>query len=232
MIITDEILGEIRLVSNSRARRIIVRKKDGYLQLTHPSSVSLSYIHKTIEEMRPRLQQLLNKSDNSHLFTPQTEFHTSTFKLNIIENALTTNCYTSLKDGVLSISFPVGTDFRHGEVQQFIRKSIEKALRYEASRILPDKVKKLAEKYGFTYSTLKINKSRGRWGSCSSRKSINLSLYCMLLPEYLIDFVILHELCHTIEMNHGEHFWDILDKVAEGKSKQYTQELKHFKIVI
>ncbi|MDR0825039.1 MAG: M48 family metallopeptidase, partial [Prevotella sp.] len=91
------------------------------------------------------------------------------------------------------------------------------------------KVKLLAEKHSFQYAIVKINKSRTRWGSCSSMKNINLSFYGMLLPEYLIDFVILHELCHTVEMNHGEKFWALLDKVSDGRSHELTQELKSFK---
>lgn len=232
MIITDEQLGEIRLVSSKRAKRIIVRRKENYFQLTHPASVSLSLIKKTIEEMRPQFNRLLERRQSALLFTPDTVFETIGFNLNIIENPATSNFYVTLKDKVLSISCPSGTDFRNEQVQAFIKKSIEKALRHAGQSILSDKIKRLSQTHGFSYSTLKINKSRGRWGSCSSKKSINLSLYCMLLPEYLIDFVILHELCHTIEMNHGEKFWKLLDHVSGNKSKQYTKELKEFRLAI
>lgn len=103
-------------------------------------------------------------------------------------------------------------------------------MRIEANRIFPLKVKTFALKNEFKVSDVKINKSRTRWGSCSYRKSINLSLYCMLLPEHLVDFVILHELCHTMEMNHGDRFWMLLDKVSGGKAKALTKELKQYKI--
>jgi predicted metal-dependent hydrolase len=232
MIIKDKELGEIRLVKNGRARKIIVRKKDGYLQLTHPSSVTISYIEKTIEEMRPRLISLIEKNSDRLKFSPQTEFHTYSFSLRIVKSNSTSNVYTNLKDGILSISCPSGTDFEKPSIQNLILKHIEKALRYEANRLLPAKVKLFAQKCGFTVSDVKINKSRTRWGSCSSKKSINLSYYCMLLPEHLIDHVILHELCHTVEMNHGDRFWQLLDKATEGKSKKQTKELKAFKTPI
>lgn len=232
MIINDKELGEIRLVKNARARKIIVRKKDGYLQLTHPSSVTISYIEKAIEEMRPRLISLIKKNNDKLKFLPQTEFHTYSFSLRIVESHSTSNFYTSLKDGILSISCPSGTDFEKTSVQNLILKHVEKALRYEANRLLPAKVKLFAQKYGFTVSDVKINKSRTRWGSCSSKKSINLSYYCLLLPEHLINHVVLHELCHTVEMNHGDRFWQLLDKVTDGKSKEHTKELKAFKALI
>lgn len=232
MIITDDSLGEIRLVSNKRAKRIIVRRKDNYFQLTHPEYVSISVIRKTIEEMRPQLEKMLRKATVYTLLTPDTVLKTIAFELKLLESSSTSNYYVTLKDGILFISCPGGTDFRDEKVQTRIKNSIVMALRHAALSILPGKIEFLSKAFGFNYSSLKINKSRGRWGSCSSTKNINLSLYCMLLPEYLIDFVILHELCHTIEMNHGERFWLLLDKVSGGRSKQYTRDLKNFKTII
>lgn len=229
MVIKDKDLGEIRLVKNQKARRIIVRRKENYLQLTYPAGVSISYIEKTIEEMKPRLLRLLEKKPKRQKFVPGIEFRTFSFVLNLIESESTTNYYVKLKDGVLSISCPSNTDYDRDDVQSVIRDFVEKALRHEAKRLFPEKVRQLSQNYGFTYSEVKINKSRTRWGSCSSKKSINLSYYCMLLPEYLADFVILHELCHTVEMNHGERFWLLLDKVSDGKAKELTRQLKVFK---
>ncbi|MDU1889116.1 MAG: YgjP-like metallopeptidase domain-containing protein [Dysgonomonas sp.] len=232
MTIVDKELGEIKLVLNRQAKRIIVRKKDGFLQLTHPPSVGLSYIEKTIEQMRPRLLKLIEKKPVTLQFDTQTEFETFSFQLKITESATISNIYLKLKDGILNITCPSNTNYADSSTQKIIKEIIEKTLRYEANRLFPNKVKDLAAKHGFTFSNVKINKSRTRWGSCSSKKSINLSYYCMLLPKYLVDFIILHELCHTIEMNHGERFWTLLDKVSNNRAKEFTQELKSFKTVL
>lgn len=229
MVIHDKELGEIRLVKNLRARRIIVRKKDGFLQLTYPPSVSIAYIEKTIEEMRPRLVSLSEKKSQKLRFFPQTELKTYSFDLKIVESTSTTNYYTRLNNGILSISCPADTDFEKDDVQNTILSFIEKALRYEANRLLPARVQALAKEHCFTVAGVKINKSRSRWGSCSSKKNINLSYYCMLLPGHLVEHVILHELCHTVEMNHSERFWKLLDKVSAGKSETLKRELKNFK---
>ena len=79
---------------------------------------------------------------------------------------------------------------------------------------------------------MKINSSKGRWGSCSARKAINLSYYLVLLPKHLIDYVLLHELCHTREMNHGERFWALLNSVTDGKALELREELKQYKTEI
>lgn len=227
--IEDKDLGKIILVPKKRAKKIIVRYREGNYHLTCPSSLNLSYIRNSIEEMKPRLLKLSEKKSTQKIFMPGVEFSTFSFQLELVESCSTQNYYMTLKDAILTISCPIRTDYKDISVQNTIREMIEKAFRYEAKRLFPSKVKYYAQKYGFTFSDVKINKSRSRWGSCSSRKGVNLSYYCMLLPEYLIDFVILHELCHTIEMNHSERFWALLDKVTDGKAKELTKELKSYK---
>lgn len=103
-------------------------------------------------------------------------------------------------------------------------------LRKKAKAYLPDRLRILADIHGFSYTSVSINKSRTRWGSCSSKKSINLSLYLILVPAHLIDYVLLHELCHTIHMNHGSEFWSLMDKVCNGKTMQFRKELKKLHI--
>ncbi len=219
---TDKELGRILIVRNVRAKSVIARRKSDYIQLTVPARFSLKQILDVFDKMKPRLEALPKKP--SVTFTLQSTFKTFSFALSL-EIGKVQNYYMSLKEGVLYIVCPEGIDFSNSQVQDTIKNYIEKAMRYEANRLFPQKLSALAKQYNFTYTDLKINKSRSRWGSCSSKKGINLSYFCNLLPEYLIDFVMLHELCHTIEMNHGERFWRLLDSVTDGKARQLTQEL-------
>lgn len=218
----DKELGRISIIRNVRAKSVIARRKSDFIQLTVPARFSIKQILEVFDKMKPRLESLPKKPVIT--FLPQSTFKTFSFSLNL-ELRKVQNYYMSLKDGILHIACPEGIDFNDSQVQDTIKNYIEKAMRYEANRLFPHKLATLAKQYNFTYTDLKINKSRSRWGSCSSKKSINLSYFCNLLPEYLIDFVILHELCHTIEMNHGERFWKLLDSVTDGKARQLTLEL-------
>jgi predicted metal-dependent hydrolase len=103
-------------------------------------------------------------------------------------------------------------------------------LRRQAISILPALLADLAGLHGFVYKEVKIRKSKTRWGSCSSKGTISLSFYLMLLPQHLITYVLLHELCHTIQMNHSPAFWALLDEHTHGQAKPLRKELKQYKI--
>ena len=80
----------------------------------------------------------------------------------------------------------------------------------------------MAERFGLTYRKVRITGARSRWGSCTSAKTISLSCYLMLVPSHLIDYVILHELAHTREMNHGPRFWELLDSMTAGQALRFA----------
>lgn len=221
--IEDTELGLVHIVRNARARNVIARNKSGFIQLTIPAYFSEKQILDVLEKMRPRLIGMPAKPRFE--FTPESDFRTAAFSVSI-ESRHVRNYHAKLHDGVLLITCPDIQDFSNERVQMTIRNCIEQTMRQEANRTFPLMLKTLAEKNQFGYTSLKINKSRTRWGSCSSKKMINLSYFCLLLPQYLIEFVMLHELCHTIEMNHGQRFWELLDKVTGNKARELTQELK------
>ena len=222
----DKDLGQIVIVRDARAKKIIARWRDNAIRLTLPTFYPESKIPAALEKMKPRL--LAFKPQEKQLFDEGYTLNTFTWDVNIIRGLLT-NYYVSLKGRVLSIICPLDVDFADSGVQQKIRMYIENALRAEAKRVLPVMLEEHAHRNAFTCSGVKINKSRTHWGSCTSRKLINLSYYCLLLPPHLISYVLLHELCHTVEMNHSDRFWNLLDRFTGNKAKLLTQELKNYR---
>ena len=136
-----------------------------------------------------------------------------------------------LSKGKINVVYPADLNPNSIELQAVIRKGIERALKIEAKEYLPNKVKELAKKYEFKFHKLTLKNIKSRWGSCSRKNNINLSIHLMRLPDHLIDYVILHELVHTVHHNHSERFWHMLNSVT-GSAKSLDRDLRKYRIAI
>jgi predicted metal-dependent hydrolase len=87
------------------------------------------------------------------------------------------------------------------------------------------RVEELNKPYGFVYGKIAIRNQKTRWGSCSRRGNLNFNYRVGLLPQKLMDYVIVHELCHLGEFNHSYKFWDLVAKTVP-EYKAIRQELK------
>ena len=105
----------------------------------------------------------------------------------------------------------------------------EEHLRQKALAYLPARTAELARLHGFAYRRVTIRRSRTRWGSCSAVNNINLSLFLMRLPSHLIDYVILHELVHTVHKNHAPVFWERLERHT-GNARALAKEIRKYSI--
>ena len=79
--------------------------------------------------------------------------------------------------------------------------------------------------YGYSYNRVAIRNQKTCWGSCTAKKNLNFSYKLMFLPPHLMDYIIVHELCHLAELNHGKKFWSlVLQTIPEYK--KYIKELR------
>ena len=97
-------------------------------------------------------------------------------------------------------------------VQPLTMEDIQK-LADEALRVIPDRVAHFAPLVGVTYGRITVRNQRTRWGSCSSKGNLNFNCLLMLAPPGILDYVVVHELCHRKEMNHSPKFWAEVAKV-------------------
>ena len=111
------------------------------------------------------------------------------------------------------------------KVQEAAQKACLRALKLEASSLLPPRLKELAEIHGYSFNKVTIKKMKSRWGSCDSNQNIVLNQYLIQLPWHLIDYVLLHELNHTVHMHHSPKFWSAL-KALLPNVKALRKEIK------
>lgn len=88
-----------------------------------------------------------------------------------------------------------------------------RALAEEAVSYIPERVSFYAGEVGVNYGRITIRNQKTRWGSCSSDGNLNFNCLLMLTPPEVIDYVVVHELCHRLEMNHSRYFWEEVERV-------------------
>lgn len=223
----DPELGRFHVCVSTRARRLTFRAKDREFWVTIPVGASLPEVKRAIDSLRPRLRTLLDRAFTPPVIDLKYRIEAPCIRLSLETG--TGSRFLLRHDGEdVRIVCPPDTDFAGSGRQEWLRQVITEALRRRAKEVLPLRLEMLARSNGLTYSAVKINSSAGRWGSCSGRGSINLSLYLMLLPLHLIDYVLLHELAHTREMNHGPRFWALLDRMTGGRARALRDELRQY----
>ena len=84
---------------------------------------------------------------------------------------------------------------------------------------IPERVAYFAPIVGVSYGRITIRNQKTRWGSCSAKGNLNFNCYLMLAPGEVIDYVVVHELCHRKEMNHSRAFWSEVEKVLPEYKK-------------
>lgn len=98
-----------------------------------------------------------------------------------------------------------------------------------ARNIVLAKVKYYNRFYGFKFSKIFIKNQKTIWGSCSQKGNLNFNYKVIYLPEKLIDYVIVHELCHLKELNHSKSFWKLVEKEIPDY-REIRKELRNKRI--
>lgn len=101
--------------------------------------------------------------------------------------------------------------------------ALQRWLQRHAKAHLGEWLQRLAADTGLRYTGCCVKGQRSRWGSCSSRGNINLNYKLMLLPPEWVRYVLIHELCHTVEMNHSKRFWAQVTRFEPGYKAIHAQ---------
>ncbi|MDR2562487.1 MAG: M48 family metallopeptidase [Prevotellaceae bacterium] len=215
---------------SERARRINIRvKHSGEVIVSMPLNITMeeakNFVAEKAEWIRKARNKMMAIKDNKTVFTADQEYRTKFRTLRLIpENRA--NIRLNVTTQFIEIAYPNDCDIRDERVQDTIRKAMEHAWKIEAYEYLPKQMKQLAAEHKLQFRELAIKNTRSFWGNCSADNKIVLSLHLMHLPDELIDYVILHELCHTVHKNHGAGFWKLLDQLTKGQARQLDEQMK------
>lgn len=228
-------IGDVVFRKNHRSKNVSIalRPLKGVV-VTMPKYVSYKQAFRVVEKRRawilkhlPKIEQIENEVT---VFTENTNFSTKFRKL-IIEKDHTEKVIAKINSSTIKIAYPANYPVEHPVIQKHIKTTLTQALRLEAKEFLPYRTFELSQKHNFRFNKVYIKNAKTLWGSCSARNNINLNLHLMRLPNHLIDYVIIHELCHTVEKNHGKPFWSLMDSILDD-AKKLAKELRTYSIQI
>lgn len=228
-----EKLGTVVLLEKETLKRLSVRvRPDGTIQVSFPPYISpkeaLTFAVQNREWIKKQ-QTKFEKNIETYRIGDKIKIHDHEIEI-VVGNRAT--MYAGKKGNVVKICIPPSQDMEEEKAQRYVRNVIAEMLRREAKQFLPDRVAYWAGELGLRYEKVAVKKLKSKWGSRSSMGNINFNIYLMRLPDHLIDYVILHELAHTREMNHGPRFWALLDTWTNGQAKKLDREVKKYGMMI
>jgi predicted metal-dependent hydrolase len=211
-------------VQNPKARRYLLRlRSDGVARVTVPRRGSIStareFVGKNLGWLETQIQRLEAQPKTTNEWRLGTEIY---FRGEQVKIEVETAGQIRLGSELLSLR-DVGVD---------LRPAIQKHLRKLAQKELPVRVMELAAVHGIQISRVSVRNQKSRWGSCSRRGTISLNWRLIQTPDFVRDYIILHELGHRKQMNHSDKFWQEVERlcpdylVAERWIKAHSKLLR------
>jgi len=220
-------IGEVTLKKNPRSKRIrLYVKPDKQVIVSLPMLASFKSAEKfALKNTSWILKQKSKLNDAFTSFSANSVYYTKNHLIKIQEKNIE-KIEVKKEEKTVIINVPQNIDME--AAREFIQNVFTEVYRFEAKQYLPGRLHELAQKHGFGYNRVTVRNNKSNWGSCSSSNNISLNLNLMKLPDYLIDYIILHELAHTEVKNHSADFYRVLDRVTGGRARELAKEIKQY----
>lgn len=206
----DKEFGDITVTRASRMRSVRIHvDTSGKLSIKAPLMTPLVYLRGVVASSRGDLRELLAKQPKKITYQDGTIIG-KTHTIAVIKTGMVDHPKVKIERKKLLVYLPPGHTLESRAVQQLIRDSVVTVLRKEAKQYLTTRLATLGARLGCSYERIRFSHAGTRWGSCSSTGTISLNIGLMKLKDELIDYVIIHELCHTRHMNHSKAFWQLV----------------------
>ncbi|MFW5886812.1 MAG: M48 family metallopeptidase [Bacteroidota bacterium] len=226
------LIGPVTIRKNPRAKRIILKiysSKD--IRISIPSRTSyqqgIAFAENKKEWIRKTCKQLNHKQSEHLLFLHQPHYKSKYHQIEIQSHPGTFT--KNQRNNKLILKYPGHLTIPSPEVQNFFKKEMMKIWKKEAHYYLPERVDFFARRHQLFYNRISIRNNKTRWGSCSYNNNLNLNLHLVRLPDELSDYVILHELAHTVHKNHSRQFWSYLSLLCPDY-KERSKALKQYSL--
>jgi len=205
-----------------RAKNISITVSMDGVTVTAPGYVSEHEISSFIEKKRKWISQKVSNYEEQKKRKPrETEFvdgenlkfQGDDFLLQVLEyDGKTTKAALKGDRFVVHLNRGLLLDTRREEVQA----KLEQLYRDKAREAVLERLEYFKSKLGVDYNGLRIKDQKTRWGSCSKNGNLNFNWKIVIAPSDIIDYIVVHELCHLLHMNHSKEFWETVASQIPG----------------
>ena len=218
----------VLVVRSNRRKTATVKVKDGEVSVAVPQELSTDRITQVLADKTNWLSEKLALHQQSQPTTNKAYVSGESFSYLGRNYRLKINVgiFSNIKliNGRLVMSCATGDRFPH-----IIRNSMKKWYQAMAAKKLNEKALRYAEQIGVEPKSINIKNFKARWGSCSVDGDIDFHWKIMMAPNRVVDYVVVHELCHLLEHNHSPKFWKHVERTLPdyAVNKEWLKTNKH-----
>ena len=208
----------IQLKANIYGIHVVAPVNYDFKKITSFINSRSDWISKVYRYYATFVEKFGQKNDSGESFLT---FMGSVYRLQIVNDRIS---YIIVSDNLKVIIFHV-TDRRK------YKQDVTAWYKRQTSKIIFERLPLLSRKLDLRYNRVSIKSQKSRWGSCSKNKNLNFNLLLAALPLEVIDYVVIHELMHLVELNHSKRFWDLV-KMQDPNYKYHRKVLRRYSCLI
>lgn len=212
-----------KLLSKKRKTYGIYIDMYGNIELRVPKQPKEEYILKILEE---KYEWIVKKSEEMKEKTmgykEKTYTHGETFlylgkeyPIQIYQAGADEKNHTIFKDNTLLVYVK-----EHNDIQ--VKEALKRFYNQQCKALIEQRVSYFQKQLRVKPKSIKLTSSKANWGTCNSKKEITFNWRLIMAPQEVMDYVVVHELCHLIHMNHDRSFWRLVGQVIKDYEKQQS----------
>lgn len=224
--IQHPLLGRVEVSARRGSTRISVRWRRGVPYCIVPPGMPESMILDALDRLAPRV--MARKPVNMFSIGDDIVLPGITFSLRSQSHA-PSRLLVTMRGDVAYIEIGTGIDADSDAAQRLISAAMRRIARINAERLLLPRAAMLASGVGAVPASWHIMDGARTLGKCMASRAIHISYMCVFLPQHLRDYIVMHELAHLAEMNHGPRFHALCNRYCGGRERQLASELKAYR---
>ena len=231
----DEIDIPITIQSYKNSKTVKILYKSGYLKITKPKWYSnreiIKYLKQNSKEIYDKYLNYIEEDSIGLTDTKSGQISKVLYKGKeyaiIIKKIPEQKISIDLKDGYFEINIYERID-NENNFNELVKQSLINIMKQLAKQYIPNRVYEISKEININYGDIHIKDCKTMWGSCSSKGNLNFNFRLISMPLWVIDTIIIHELCHRKVMKHNEEFWKLVytycKKETYDNAKKWIKE--------